>query len=205
MGSVNGTKRAVACSIICFRTCKSTDKLAQRQRYVRQWFAFRVKSRFEKAVASSARGKGFEVLVPVYRTRRRWSDRSKSLDLPLFPGYVFCRLRAEHRFPLLTIPGVVHMVGIGKIPVPIDDAEISALQTAIRSELQVEPWPFIEVGQRVRLESGPLGGLEGFLVNALERHRVVVSLSALQRSVAVEIDHHWLAPPSVSGQERYIR
>jgi transcription antitermination factor NusG len=170
-----------------------------------QWFAFRVRSRFEKSVASSASYKGFEVLVPLYRARHDWSDRSKSLDLPLFPGYIFCRLEAEHRFPLLTIPGVVHVVGIGKIPVPMDDNEVASLQTAIRSELKVEPWPFVEVGQRVRVESGPLGGLEGFLVETLERHRVVVSLSALKRSVAVEIDHNWLVPPSTSGQERYLR
>jgi transcription antitermination factor NusG len=182
-----------------------TGKLAERPQYVLQWFAFRVKSRFEKSVASAARSKGYEALFPFYQVRHHWSDRSKSVDLPLIPGYIFCRLEAEHRFPLLTIPGVVHVVGIGKIPVPIDDGEIAALQTAIRSEMKIEPWPFVGAGERVRLESGPLDGLEGFLVNTPERHRVVVSLSALERSVAVEIDHHWLAPSSTSDRERYIR
>ncbi len=166
-----------------------------------QWFAFRVRSRFEKAVASAARSKGYEVMFPLYRVRHNWSDRSKSVDLPLFPGYVFCRLEAEQRFPVLTIPGVVHVVEIGKVPVPIDDVEIDAIQNAIKAELNVEPWPFLEVGQRVRLGSGPLSGREGFLVNSQERHRVVVSLAALERSIAVEIDHDWLAP-GVKGCER---
>jgi transcription antitermination factor NusG len=171
---------------------------------VRQWFAIRVKSRFEKAVASAARCKGYETMFPLYRARRHWSDRSKSVDLPLFPGYVFCRLEAEHRFPLLTIPGVVHVVGIGKIPVPIDDAEITALQTAIRSELRVEPWPLVEAGERLRMEGGPLDRVEGFLVNTPQGYRVVVTLSALKRSVAVEIDRDWLAPPRTGAYERHI-
>jgi transcription antitermination factor NusG len=142
-------------------------------------------------------------MFPLYHTRHNWSDRSKSVDLPLFPGYVFCRLEAERRFPILTIPGVLHVVDIGKIPVPIDDAEIATIQTAIQSDLNVEPWPFLEAGQRVRLGSGPLSGREVFLVNTAERHRVVLSLSALERSVAVEIDHSWLPAPGMNGCERY--
>jgi transcription antitermination factor NusG len=80
------------------------------------WFALRVKSRFEKLVTSMARNKGFEEFLPLYQSRRRWSDRLKSVELPLFPGYVFCKLHPEHRLPLLTIPGVLHFVGIGKSP-----------------------------------------------------------------------------------------
>ena len=160
-----------------------------------------MRSRFEKSVASAARSKGYEVMFPLYRVRHNWSDRSKSVDLPLFPGYLFCRLEAEQRFPVLTIPGVVHVVEIGKVPVPIDDAEMDAIQNAIKADLKIEPWPFLEAGERVRLSSGPLGGREGFLVNSPERHRVVVSLAALERSIAVEIDHSWLAP-DVTGCER---
>ncbi len=136
-------------------------------------------------------------MFPLYLGRHNWSDRSKPVEIPLFPGYVFCRLEAEHRFPVLTIPGVIHIVEIGKVPVPIDDAEIAMIQTAIQCDLKVEPWPFIEAGQRVQLRSGPLGGREGFLVSSAERHRVVVSLATLERSVAVEIDHSWLAPSQV--------
>jgi len=158
------------------------------------WFALRVKSRREKLVASIAHNKGFEEFLPLYQSRRRWSDRYKSVELPLFPGYVFCRLNPQDRVPLLTIPGVLHFVGIGRIPIPIDPAEIGAVQAAIRSGLGTEPCPFLAVGQHVRLEAGPLAGMEGLLVEVRKQHRLVVSLSLLQRSVAVQIDRDWARP-----------
>jgi transcription antitermination factor NusG len=165
-----------------------------------QWFALRVKSRSEKVVSTIARNKGFEEFLPLYQCRRRWSDRLKSVEFPLFPGYVFCRLDPQYRLPLLTIPGVIQFVGIGKVPVPIDDAEIMAIQSAVATGLSTEPWPFLEVGQRVRLEDGPLAGLEGFLIEIRKRFRVVVSVSLLKRSMAVEIDREWVAPLDGSGR-----
>src|SRR5690349_21112610 len=124
----------------------------------------RVKSRTEQLVATMAEHKGYENFLPLYPTKRRWSDRVKTVEQPLFPGYVFCRLNPQHRLPLLTIPGVMHLVGIGKVPAPIEDEEISSIQAALRSGLKIEPWPYLKVGQRVRLEQGPLAGLEGILV-----------------------------------------
>jgi|SRR5208283_2683564 len=165
-----------------------------------QWFALHVKTRCERVVATIARSKGFEEFLPFYRVRRRWSDRMKSVEFPLFPGYVFCRLDPRHRLPLLTIPGVLHFVGIGKAPVPIDDAEILAIQSAVSSGLSAEPWPFLEAGQRVRVEEGPLAGLEGLLVEARKRCRVVVSVTLLKRSVAVEIDRELILPLDASGR-----
>ena len=158
------------------------------------WFAIRVKSRAEKLVASIARNKGFEQFLPLYRTRRRWSDRYKSLELPLFPGYVFCRLDPNDRLPLLTIPGVLHLVGIGRVPIPIDPAEMAAVRAAVASGLGTEPFPFLTVGQRVRLEDGPLAGMEGLLTEVHKQHRLVVSLTLLQRSVAVQIERDWVRP-----------
>jgi transcription antitermination factor NusG len=165
-----------------------------------RWFALRVKSRREKVVAMMAQNKGFEEFLPLYQSRRRWSDRLQSVELPLFPGYLFCRLNPQHRLPLLTIPGVLHFVGIGKIPAPIEDVEIAALQTAARSGLLTEPWPFLEIGQRVRLDEGPLAGLEGILVGTSKPERIVVSVTLLKRSVAVSIERHWATPLSDSGR-----
>ena len=156
----------------------------------RHWFAVRVKSRHEKIVAEVARNKGFEQFLN--RCHRRWSDRVKSVELLLFPGYLFCRLNPEHRVPLLTIPGVIYLVGVGKTPAPIDENEILALQAAIRSGLPAEPWPFLEVGRRVLLEDGPLAGLEGLLIEKRKQNRLVVSVSLLRRSVAVEIERNWV-------------
>ena len=157
-----------------------------------QWFALRVRSRCEKVVAMAIRSKGFEDFLPLHRRWLRWSDRSKWVEAPLFPGYLFCHLNPEHRFSILTIPGVMHIVGVGKVPEPVDEQEILAIQLALRADAQVEPWPFLEAGQRVRLSSGPLTGLEGILVDADEQRRVIVGLTILKRSVAVKIEREWV-------------
>src|SRR5271165_932681 len=159
-----------------------------------QWFALRVRPRCEQVVATSAVHKGFETFVPVYEARRKWSDRYQTVELPLFPGYIFSRLKVEHRLPLLMIPNVLHFVGIGRTPVPVDAEEINAIQTAVRSGLLTEPWPFLTVGQKVRLEEGPLAGIEGVLVEVRKQRRLVVSVSLLGRSIAVVIDRHWVRP-----------
>jgi len=166
-----------------------------------KWFALRVKPRAEKCVATIARNKGFEEFLPLYQCRRRWSDRFKLVELPLFPGYVFCRFNPQYRLPLLTIPGALHFVGLGKVPVPIDDAEIQAIQVLVGSGLQAEPWPFLGAGQRVRLEQGPLAGLEGLFIEVRKQHRIVVSVSLLRRSVAVEIERDWVTPLDAAGRE----
>lgn len=158
------------------------------------WFALRVKSNREKVVAAGIEGKGFEGFLPLYQRRQRWSDRFKMIDMPLFPGYVFCRLDPVNRLPILTIPGALHFVGIGKTPVPVDASEVAAIQAAVRSGLPAEPWMYLEVGERVRLEQGPLAGIEGILTETRKQYRVVVSVSLLRRSVAVEIDQSWIAP-----------
>jgi transcription antitermination factor NusG len=170
-----------------------------------RWFALRVQSRCEKVVAAIARNKGFEEFLPLQQGRRRWSDRLKAIDLPMFPGYLFCRLDPQRRLPLLTIPGVLHFVGIGKNPIPIEDGEIEAIQAAVGSGILTEPWPFLEVGQRVRLEDGPLTGLEGILVETPKRRRVVVSVTLLKRSVAVAIERHWATPVDVSSAQPAIQ
>jgi transcription antitermination factor NusG len=155
-----------------------------------------VKSRQERVVAASLEGKGYEQLLPLYRSSRRWADRVKTLDTPLFPGYVFARFEFEKRLPVLMIPAVVHVVGIGNVPAPIAAEEIAAIQTIVNSGLPAAPWPFLRAGQRVRMERGPLQGMEGLLVHAKKRDRIIVSVSLLQRSVAVEIDRDSIWPIS---------
>lgn len=158
------------------------------------WFALRVRSRREQTVATFLDGKGYEWFLPLYKCRRRWSDRIKEIQLPLFPGYVFCRLDMQHRLPVLTTPGVVTIVGTGKHPIPIDDGEMAAIQAAVQSSLRSRPWPFLQVGQRVRVEYGSLCGLEGILLDFRGQRRLVLSVTLLQRSVAVEVDDAWVVP-----------
>ncbi len=155
------------------------------------WYAVQVKARHEKKVAIALQMKGYEQFLPLRRVRHRWSDRMKEVEIPLFAGYVFCRLELDDRLPILTLPSVVRMVGLGRTPVPIADCEIAALKTIVGSGLTAEPWQFTEIGQVIRLIDGPLCGLEGILIGCKEGHRLVVSVSLLKRSVAVEIDHSW--------------
>ena len=159
-----------------------------------RWFAVRVKSNREKVVAAALEQRGYEQFLPLYQTRRQWSDRLKDLELPLFSGYVFCRLDPQFRLPVLTIPGVFMFVGMGRIPVPVDDAEIAALQVVARSGAPSAPWPFLRAGQRVRIARGAFRDVEGFLVEVKNRYRLVLSVSLLQRSVAVEVDRDSVIP-----------
>jgi transcription antitermination factor NusG len=157
------------------------------------WYALRIESRFAAMTSQILRNKGYEEYFPTYRCRQRWSDRIKDLEKPLVPGYIFCRFDPqEHRTPILTTPGVIAFVGIGKKPSPIPDGEIDAIRTIVHSGLSVNPQPFIERGARVLIERGPLSGLEGIVLDADKTCRLVVSISLLQRSVAVEIDRGWV-------------
>jgi|SRR5215475_7861830 len=161
-----------------------------------RWYAIRVKSQHEDLVARHLNVRGFESFLPLYKRQHRWSDRFREIDVPLFPGYVFCHFDAKNRLPVLTVPGVVHVVGVGKNPIAIDDNEIGAIQTTVKHGLSRQPWPYLEVGQQVRIENGPLCDIEGILVGFRGNRRLVLSISLLQRSVAVEIDEEWVRPLS---------
>ena len=159
------------------------------------WYAIRVRSRMATIASNTLRGKGYEEFLPVYSSRHRWSDRVKELDLPLFPGYLFCRFDVQGRLlPILTTPGVTSIVGAGKTPISIPDDEIAAVQAIVQSGLAAQPWPFLSVGSRIYIERGPLTGLEGTALSVEKKYRLVVSVPLLQRSVAVEIDRDWIRP-----------
>lgn len=168
------------------------------------WYAIRVRSKFEQGVAASLTGKGYEKYLPLYRSRRQWSDRMKDLDLPLFPGYLFCRFDVQVRLPILTIPGVVSIVGTGKTPIAVPDQEIEMIQTMVSSGLMLRPWPQLAVGSRIVIEKGPLQGVEGVTVDIKRKHHLIVSVPLLQRSVAVEIDREWVRPLPAASTHRDI-
>jgi len=163
------------------------------------WFALQVRVRHELSVADYLGGLGYEWFLPLYRSKKRWSDRIKEVKSPLFPGYLFCRFNQHDRLPILKTPGVVQIVGFNRIPAVVDEIEISALQTLMASGVANQPCPFLEIGDKVRIESGPLRGLEGILMDFKGHHRLVLSVTLLQRSVAVEIDSALVASVG-SGQ-----
>jgi transcription antitermination factor NusG len=159
-----------------------------------QWFALQVRFNCERNVSTHLKRKGFEQFVPAYRVRRRWSDRMKELECPLFPCYVFCRFDPNHRLPILQTPGVVSVVSYGSEPVPIRDEEILHLQTMVNNCRSMTPWPYLRVGQKVRVVGGALHGLEGLLLHLRNDRRIVVSVNLLQRSVAAQIDRESVEP-----------
>lgn len=158
------------------------------------WYALQVKTSREKWIACLLRQKGYSEFLPLYTEARRWSDRVKELHVPLFPGYVFCRFNAERRMPILTTPGVIDVLGIAGVPEPVDESEINALQMVVDSGLLLKPWPFLRAGQRVVIQHGPLRNVEGILTEIKGDRNLVISVSLLQRSVAVQISRYEIRP-----------
>lgn len=158
------------------------------------WYAVRVRTGCEKRVGIALQSKQFCTLVPLYQVRHRWSDRYKIIDQALFPGYLFCRLDLNDRIKVLESPAVIEIVSAGKKPVPVDEKELKAISDILAVRLPVAPWGFAKVGQKIRLTRGPLAGLEGELIQVREDYRLVVGVSLLQRSIAVEIDADWAVP-----------
>jgi transcription antitermination factor NusG len=165
-----------------------------------RWFALMVRTRWEQSTEALLRGKGYETFLPTYQPatpRKSRGDRST----PFFPGYVFCRFQLERRLPVLITPGVISVIGRGKVPVPLEDSEMMSVRAAVQSDLPVQPWPYLEVGDRVRVEA--MGGLEGLLISFRGTRRLIVSVSLLRRSVALEIDRAKVTP--IEPAERAYR
>jgi len=158
------------------------------------WFALQVRTRQEAGVGEQLKGQGYERFLPFYKVRKRWSDRIKEMEAPLFPEYLFCRFNPHDRLPILKTPGVIQIVGFNNTPAAVDENEILSIQRLVASGVQHQPCPFLTVGDRVRISAGPLLGLEGLLTDIKGSHRLVLSVSLLQRSVAVEIDSAFITP-----------
>ena len=157
------------------------------------WFAILARTGREKSTTLLLENLGYQCFLPVSKSRRQWSDRVKELEVPLFPGYLFCRMNPHNRLPVLQTPGVIQIVGVGKSPIPVEEEEIAAIQCAEKSGLSVMPWPYLKVGHVARIEDGPLSGLTGIVVKIKSGLKLVLSVTLLQRSVAVEVDRHWLS------------
>ena len=152
------------------------------------WVALIVRPRAERRVQKGLANIGLETFVAWHGVRRRWADRFKVLQQNLIPGYVFCQSTFAERMTVMHQAGVERVVSFNRTPALIPDDEIAALRRAVQSELPLGPWPYLKAGQRVRIEKGVLAGMEGTLARESSGWRVVVSVAALQRSIAVEVD-----------------
>lgn len=153
-----------------------------------EWYAFRVKPRHEKTVALQLKEKQEECFLPVIRQERQWAKRLAHVDLPLIPGYIFCRSERFRFLPILTTPGVLGVIRAGNSPVPIPHEEIRALERAIKASVQMEPCPFVELGQKVQIRTGPLAGINGMVTELRKAKQLVLSVNLLRRSVLVHVD-----------------
>jgi transcription antitermination factor NusG len=156
------------------------------------WFAILVRTGREKTSNLLLENAGYECFLPISKNMRRWSDRMKEIEVPLFPGYFFCRMNPHNRLPVLMTPGVMQIAGAGKTPIPVGEEEIAAIQRVEKSGLSTMPWPYLEVGHVARIEDGPLRGMSGIVIKIKSGLKLVLSVNLLQRSVAVEIDRGWI-------------
>lgn len=162
----------------------------------RHWYAVYTASNQEKRVEHHLRNKGVEVFLPLYTVLRRWKNRTTAtLELPLFAGYLFTKIAPNERIRVLEVPAVLSILGSGHELLPLADAEIETLKSGLRLR-QVDPCPCLKVGNRARIRSGALAGLEGVVVRKDEQLRVVVSIDSIMRSFAVHVNADELEPCS---------
>ena len=167
---------------------------------INRWLAVQVKTRFEKAVAGQLVARGYEQFVPTYVKRQVSRTRAGDIELPLIPGYVFCRFSRPPNAHIVTTPGVIRVVSSGTTWLPVEDHEIDALQRVVVCRMAVQPWFGVRIGQEVEIATGPLLGVRGVLLRLGGGRRVVITIRLLQRSVAVEIDQDSVvAVPDAAG------
>jgi transcription antitermination factor NusG len=164
-----------------------------------KWFAVQVAPRREGRVALVLEMKAYEVFLP---RGRATAHETQGEGPPLFPGYLFCRFDHVVAPRLVCTPGVIRVVGIGRQPAAISEREIVAIKRIVDSGLPTLPWPYLELGQWIRVLKGPLAGIEGTLMQFRGTNRLVISIDLLERSVAVEISRGDILPlgPSTDAQ-----
>ena len=152
------------------------------------WYALHTRCQHEKSAMRALESRGFEVFLPLYTSARQWKDRRVKISLPLFSCYLFLRGGIERRLDLLTSPGVLDLVGSRGVPVAIEENEIEAIRRATANAVHIEPYPYLTCGDRVRVTSGALQGLEGILIRKKNQYRLIISVEMLGKSAAVELD-----------------
>jgi transcriptional antiterminator NusG len=154
----------------------------------RLWLVAYTRARHEWAVARQLESKDVAFLLPKFARTARWSDRTKQVMAPLFPGYVFVNVSDDERVRVLQSAGVVNILSMGDKPAPLRQEEVAMLRECVARPHAVEPHEFLRVGQRVRVKYGPFAGWEGILARKKTSSRLVIGLEQIMRSVSVDID-----------------
>lgn len=161
------------------------------------WFAVQVVPHHELKVAAMLQYKGYQQFVPTYLSRRRWSDRVKEIQRPLFSGYVFCRV-CDSSFGLVgTTPGVVRIIGSNGRPLPVSDEEMDAVQKIAQAQVAACPCALHpKIGQRVQVTTGPLAGIKGTLVRIKNHNQLVISVDVVMKAILIDADAFEVHPVS---------
>lgn len=154
----------------------------------RSWLAAYTRSRHEQQVAQQLQQKNLVCLLPTYERVARWSDRVKRARAPLFPGYVFVQVADSERMRVLETVGVVNLVSRAGEAVQLSDQEILQLRACCLQAPNIEPYPYLKVGRRVRVKHGPFSGWEGTLVEKQNSRRLVITIEQIMKAVAINID-----------------
>jgi transcription antitermination factor NusG len=170
----------------------------------RRWFAVRVRTRLELPAAKSIRLQGITSFCPCGRVRKKWSDRIVTADVPLFPGYLFAQFTRQQKLAILKTAGVIEIVSVAGSPAPVDPGEILAIEQIVRSGVQAEAHPYVSRGDRIRIDDGPLRGIEGFVVHTPLERSIVVSVTLLGRSVKVSVPEDSVTPLSFASATSHI-
>jgi len=155
------------------------------------WYALYTKSRHEKSIAAELHKRRIEAFLPTRKIKKSWSDRTKTVEEPLFKSYLFVKTDYLRKRDVLKVNGAVTFVKAGIKPVTVGDETISSLKTIVRQEISADPFPYLDKGDRVHVNSGPFKGLEGYINRKNDKRcRVVISVSAIRSSISVELDSY---------------
>jgi transcription antitermination factor NusG len=161
--------------------------------FPKPWYAVQVASQMESKVALGLQARQYEIFAPTYKERRTWSDRSKTLELPLFPGYIFCRLADENIGLAVSTPGVRRIVGFGGKLCPIQDEELETIRKLAILGDSI-PVPYATLGEKVEITEGPLAGIVGVITRLKSGCRLIVSVELIMKSISIDIEESQLAP-----------
>jgi transcription antitermination factor NusG len=190
----------MSCLVDPLTNCISMPYLSTEEAH---WYGVYTNARHENAVADHLISKDIEVFVPTIAVVRSWKDRKMKLQIPAFPGYVFTKICLGERGRVISVPGVIRILSFNGVPARLDEAEIENIRLCQQRGALVESRPLFEVGERVRVKSGVLEGLVGFVSRCKDERRLIVPLSHINQSLAVQVDIDLLEPARKTSQFKF--
>ena len=157
----------------------------------RNWYALYTRSRHEKHIKKELDKRFIESFLPLRKIKKRWSDRRITLEEPLFKSYLFVKTNYSHKTDILKVKGAVKLVSTGRKPIPVPEDTILSLKNITQQEIDIDPFPYLDQGDRVYVNSGPFKGTEGYIIRKDDKRcRLIISITAIRSSISVEVDSY---------------